>query len=123
MLFVTNSNMDKKEELLAKNVQEFYSEGNGTLSRGSYNSAVSLFFKALAVLADLHILREEGFIPKNHTERFIILKQKYPEIYLIVDKDFPSYQDSYTINLSKEIAEELKEDVRKIAKKIGFELD
>ena len=114
--------MDKKE-LLAKNIREFYREGNNALQRKSYNSAASLFFKTLAVIADWHILQKEGFIPKSHTERFRTLEEKYPEIYKILDKDFPTYQDSYTISLLKETAEVIKDDVQKIAKKVGFELD
>lgn len=109
--------------LLAKNIKEFYSEGNNALQRSAYNSAASLFFKALAVLADWLILRKEGFIPKSHTERFRILELKYPEIYQVLDKDFPAYQESYTISLTKEKAEVIKGDVRKVAKKAGFNLD
>ena len=122
-LFVTYSNMDAKEEMLAKNIKEFYEDGERSLKRGSYNSAASLFFKALAVLADWHLLRKEGFIPKSHADRFRLLEQKHREIYLILDRDFPSYQESYSITLTKEVAETLKEDVRKLAKKVGFPLD
>lgn len=115
--------MNEKEELLAKNIKEFYSEGNNALQRGAYNSATSLFFKALAVLADWLIMHREGFIPKSHTERFRILELKYREIYEVLDKDFPAYQDSYTITLTKETAEVIKNDVKKVAEKAGFELD
>ena len=102
---------------------EFYNEGILALKRKSYNSATSLFFKALAVLSDWLILHEEKFIPKSHTEKFRILEQKYPIVYQILDKDFPAYQDSYTISLTKEVAEVIKEDVKKVAEKIGFKLD
>ena len=115
--------MNAKEELLAKNIREFYAEGNNSLKKGSYNSAASLFFKALAVLSDIIILREKGFIPKSHAERFRILEQSYPEVYAIIDKDFPSYQDSYSLSISRGVAEVIKNDVHKIAKKAGFKLD
>ena len=114
--------MDEREELLRKNIQEFYTEGKNAFKRKAFNSATSLFFKALAVLADWFILKREGAIPKSHSERFRILQQKHPEIYDVLDKDFPVYQDSYTINISKETAEALEEDVKKIAKETGFEL-
>lgn len=120
---VTISNMHEKEAILAKNIKEFYTEANAAMQRKAYNSATSLFFKALAVLADWLILKKEGFIPKNHAERFRILQMKYPEIYQILDKDFPAYQESYTLTLTKEIAEVIKGDVRKVAKKTGFALD
>lgn len=115
--------MENKEEILAKNIREFYSDGEDALKRKSYNSSASLFFKALAVLADWHILKKEGFIPKSHTERFRLLEQKYTEIYFLLDKDFPSYQDSYTLLLTKETAEVLKKDVQRLAEKVGFNLD
>lgn len=105
------------------NIKEFYNDGNEALKRSSYNSAASLFFKALAVLADWHLFKQEGFIPKSHTERFRLLEQKYREVYLLLDKDFPSYQDSYNLVLTKEAAEVLKEDVQRLAKKVGFILD
>ncbi len=89
--------MTNKEESLTKSVKEFYSEGNLALIRDSYNSAASLFFKALAVLADWIILRDKGFIPKSHTDRFRILEQDYLEIYELLDQDFPVYKNSYTI--------------------------
>ena len=122
MLFVTYSNMEK-EELLAKNIKEFYAEANNALQRRSYNSATSLFFKALAVMADWLILRREGFIPKSHADRFRILEERYPDVYEVLDRDFPAYQDSYSIILTKETAEVLKDDVKNIAEKAGFGLD
>lgn len=117
-----------KKELLANNVKEFYREGNSALQRSSFNSAASLFYNALAVIADWHIFQKEGFIPKSHTDRFRILEQNYSEIkldliYKILDKDFPAYQDSYSISLQKETAEVIKDDIRKVANKVGFELD
>ena len=115
--------MPTKEELLASNIKEFYGEGMNALKRKAYNSAASLFFKALAVLADWHILLKEGFIPKSHTDRFRILEQKYPQIYALLDKDFPAYQESYSISLSKETAEVIENDVRAVAKETGFKLD
>lgn len=115
--------MNERETILAKNIKEFYNEGNNALQRGAYNSATSLFFKALAILADWLILHKEEFIPKSHTDRFRILELRYPEIYKVLDKDFPAYQESYTITLTKETAEVIKSDVKKVAEKTGFELD
>ena len=115
--------MDEKERLLAKNIREFYTEGNNALKRAAHNSATSLFFKALAVLADWLILCKKRFIPKSHAERFRILEQNYAEIYVLLDKDFPAYQESYSVKLTKETAEAIKDDVKKVAKKVGFKLD
>ena len=55
-------------------------------------------------------------MPSSHTNRFRIAQEKYPEIYDILDKDFPFYQDSYTKKMNKEAAEVLKEDAERIKK-------
>ena len=79
---VTYCNM--KENDLRENVEEFLKEGKRALKDQSYNSAVTLFFKAIAVMADLHLLKKEGFIPSNHTHRFRILEEKYKDIYIYI---------------------------------------
>ena len=63
---------------------------------------------------DLFILRHEGFVPSSHTSRFRIVQEKYPELYDILDRDFPFYQDSYTNKMTKEAAEVLFEDAQRI---------
>ena len=113
---------DPKARLLAENVAEFYTQGKFAFSKGAYNSAVSLFFKALAVLADWHVLRVQGFVPKSHAERFRILEQRFKSIYAVLDKDFPAYQDSYKIKVGKDVAEVLLDDAERLAKEVGFPL-
>lgn len=105
--------MDKKELLLV-NIKEFLREAKSAAKNKSFNSSVTLYFKALAVIADYHILNKEGIIPKNHTERFNILRSRYKEIYDILNKDFPIYQQSYRINLSREYSEVLEDDVKRL---------
>jgi hypothetical protein len=106
--------MEEKEPILIKNILEFYRNAIQTESNGDFNSSVTLFFKALAVLGDLYILRNEGKIPHNHTERFRILEEKYPLIYEILDKDFLFYQNSYRIQLNKENCEVIRKDVEQL---------
>jgi len=84
--------MSEKEELL-ENVNEYLT--NAEKLEDSYNVAVTLYFKAIAVLVDLFILEKEGYIPSNHNERFRLLEEKYSLLYDILDKDFPVYQRSY----------------------------
>lgn len=106
----------EQEEFLIENIKEFVKEGKEAKLNKAYNSAVTLFFKALAVSTDLYILREEGFIPKNHTERFEILRSKYKEIYRILNKDFPVYQQSYRLKLDIQYCEVLEKDVEELIK-------
>ncbi len=112
--------MDEKEEILIENFEEYYSLGLDAFKKGKYNTATTLFFKAIAALCDLFILKKEGFVPSSHSNRFRVLEEKYPEIYNIADRDFPFYQDSYTKKMDKESAELLKEDVGKLKEIIGI---
>ena len=112
-----------KEEALLENVMEFITEARAAKERGSYNSATTLFFKALAVLIDYHLLKQEGFIPSNHSERFKLLKEKYLILYRILDKDFPLYQNSYRLKMTPSTVEVLENDVNKIASIIKIKID
>ena len=105
---------DELRTILEQNAREYYKNGLGAEREKEYNSAVTLFFKAIASLSDLFILVKEGKMPTNHTERFRILELKYPEVYRINDKDFPFYQDSYRSRLNKEVSEILKKDAKRL---------
>lgn len=80
----------------------------------------TLFFKAIATLCDLYILRKDGIIPSSHTNRFRILEAKHPKVYKIADRDFPFYQDSYTKRMDQETAKLLKEDAETLKKTLGL---
>lgn len=124
---MTNFNMERtreleKAEILEKTAREYFQSGQEDLSKGRYNSAVVLFFKSLVALADLYVLKQSGKTPSSHNDRFRITKEKFPEVYDLLDKDFPFYQDSYHILMTEELAEVIKEDAKKLAKKIQVEL-
>ena len=112
--------MDEQEQILLDNIREFYKNALKAEKKGDFNTAVTLYFKALAVLADLYILRKEGRIPNNHSERFRILEEKYYEIYRIIDKDFLDYQNSYRLKLNKENCQILREDVERLFILLGI---
>jgi len=106
--------MKEQEELLIKNIKEFFKNALETEIKGDYNSSVTLYFKALAVSGDLFILRKEKKIPSSHAERFRILEEKYKDVYNLLDKDFIFYQNSYRLQLNKETCEVIKKDVEKL---------
>jgi len=113
--------MEEKE--LLENIKEYLKKAKEAEKDNSYNVAVTLYFKAIAVLVDLFIFKKEGFIPSNHNERFRLLEIKYPTLYNILDKDFPIYQHSYRIKLTKEHAKIFENDFKKIVKSTGIKLD
>ena len=110
--------MDEKEKVLIENIEEYYELGIEAFIRKKYNSATTLFFKAIATLCDLYILKKEGIIPSSHSKIFKILKDKYSDLYKIADRDFPFYQDSYTKKMGKEEAQLLKEDAENLKKTV-----
>ncbi len=113
---------DDLKNILIENAKEYYKNALEAERRQEYNSAVTLFFKTISSLSDLFILIKEGKIPNNHSERFKLLELKYKEIYQIIDKDFPFYQDSYKSRLNKETSNMLKEDARKIFKILNIRI-
>jgi hypothetical protein len=107
------------KDLLRKNILEFYSEAKQSEINKSYNSAATLYFKAIVVAIDYIIFLEKSIIPKNHTQRFEILKKEYPKYYDLLDKDFPLYQKTYSLRAKKEEVEVLKNDARQIIEESG----
>ena len=112
--------MDEKEEILIDNFNEYFSLGLEVFNKKKFNSATTLFFKAIAALCDLYILRKEGNIPSSHSNRFRIMEEKFPDLYKIADRDFPFYQDSYTKKMDEESAKLLKEDAETLKKILGI---
>lgn len=106
-----------KNEILIRSSKEYYSSGIDEFEKERYNSAVVLFFKSLIALTDLYILQQSGDTPSSHAARFKVTKEKFPDVYEILDKDFPFYQSSYVQILSKELAEIIQDDVKIMAEK------
>ena len=90
-----------KEEILEKTAREYFESAEDNLKKDRYNSAVVLFFKSLVTFTDLFLLKEIKKTSSSHTERFKITKDKFPEIYNLLDKDFPFYQEIYSQIMSK----------------------
>ena len=108
--------MEEKERILKENLNEYFESAEQAFENKKYNSAVTLFFKAIISATDLLILKKESFAPSSHNDRFRLVQEKYPEIYDILDKDFPFYQDSYTKKMNKEAVEVLREDAQRVKK-------
>ena len=114
--------MVESEDILIENAKEYWRNALLAEQKKEFNTSVTLFFKALSALSDLYILRKEGQTPSSHTNRFRILEAKYLDIYNILDKDFPFYQDSYKSKLDKETSDVLKEDAKRLFEILGIEL-
>lgn len=110
--------MTGKEEILVSNVEEYLESAEQALKEKKYNVAATLFFKAICAAIDLLLFKKEKSVPSSHTDRFRIVQQKYPDLYHLLDRDFPFYQDSYSHKISKEAVELLKEDAKTITERI-----
>lgn len=111
-----------KQETLIETAKEYYEMAELAFQKQKANSAVILYFKSLVALADLYILQQTSKTPSSHTERFRIAKESFPELYDVLDKNFPFYQNSYTQKMSLELAEVIKDDAKTLAQKTGTEI-
>ena len=75
------------------------------------SEAATNFFKALFAVDDMAIKQKTGNKPKDHTERFNMLKTNLPELYTITDRLFSSYRRTYTQDLEKEETDLVKNRV------------
>lgn len=113
---------NEKAQILEKTAREYFGSAEDEFNKDRYNSAVVLYFKSLVALIDLFILQKTGDTPSSHTERFRITQEEFSDVYDLLDKDFPFYQNSYFQIMSKELAEVIKNDAKIMAEKTKIEL-
>ncbi len=117
-----NTIYNDKADILEKTAKEYFNAGRDEFDKKRYNSSVVLFFKSLVALVDLYILQKTGNTPSSHTDRFRTTQEKFQEVYDLIDKDFPFYQDSYVQIMTKELAEVIKNDAKTMAEKTKIKL-
>ena len=104
-----------KEDLI-KNIRSFKNSAEIVYNSSDYTSSTILYFKCLFVVLDFIILQKKGKTPKDHTERFNILKEDFPELYLFLDKYYPIYRQTYSLAIDKLMCDEVKQNVERIIK-------
>jgi hypothetical protein len=102
-------------EELKKTFIEEYEGALEQFEKGRFKNATILYSKALFALCDLLIYSKLSKLPKNHTERFRILEDYFPETYSIVDRIFSHYTDAYSKPILKETCVQIKNGIKKIA--------
>ncbi len=108
-------------EVLLKNLKEYLKYANEAYAKGGFNTAMTLFFKALVAICDYVVLQKTGTIPSSHENRFRLLEIKFPSLYRIIDRDFPYYTESYRISVDKKLVDLVRQDVENLVKQ--FKLD
>jgi len=100
-----------EKEIIKKNFEEYFEIAKYSFSKGKFNTAVTLYYKALVELCDLELLRKLNKIGANHTERFGLLKTASPLLYKTASKLFRFYRDSYNKEINETIAKLVREEV------------
>ena len=100
-----------EKTILKKNFKEYMEIAEYSLSKRKFNSAVTLYYKALVELCDIELLNKLDKIGANHAERFELLRSTSPRLYRIASKLFRFYRDSYSKEISETIAILVKEEV------------
>lgn len=102
---------------LLKNIRTILKSANIVYETKDFTSATILYFKAIFTILDYLILKKAGKSPKDHTERFILLKQLFPDLYEFLDKYFNIYRDTYSLTIDKETCDKIKQNAEEIIKK------
>lgn len=89
------------EDDLLRNADEFLASGEENLSRRRHNAAVSDFFKAVVILCDRRLYGEMRVLPRNHNERFDLLKRHLPALHRRVSELFRTYTRSYNLRSTR----------------------
>ena len=74
----------------------------------NYTAAFVLYFKALVGLIDQKIYEMRGTYPRNHTERFRILRFRFPSMLTELEDLFENYRNTYRKETSKEECDKIK---------------
>lgn len=101
-------------EDLLNNIKEFTESGKDNLIKKRYNAAASDFFKSIVICCDYLIYKEIKLLPKNHNERFSLLKKYFEDIYSKVSELFETYIKSYNLRLLESDAKKIGEYANEI---------
>jgi len=86
----------------------FKSSADKIFELNDFTSATILYFKTWFAIQDYILLKKIGYAPKDHTERFKLLKKEFPEEYVVIDMEFNTYRNTYSRIISKETCERIK---------------
>lgn len=100
-----------EKEIIKKNFKEYIEIAEYAFNKKKFNTAVTLYYKALVELCDIELLNKTNKIGANHTERFKLLRNFSPKLYKTASKLFRFYRDSYSKEISETIAKQIKKEV------------
>ena len=89
-------------ETLKTKARDYFILGTIAETLNMQAEAATNFFKALFAVDDAALLEKIRDKPKDHTERFDMLRANLPELYTITDRLFSTYRRTYTQDLARE---------------------
>ncbi len=78
-----------------KKARDYFISGEIAQRIGNFDVASSNYFKSLAAVNDF-VLSKINLAPKDHAERFAMLKENFPDFYRITSSLFLTYRRAYT---------------------------
>ena len=112
--------MDQMRDIRDTFMEE-YSSARVLKRMNKLKSSVILLSKSVFALCDYAIYKKYGKLPKNHSDRFRILKIKEKNIYRIVDSVWSKYTDTYSKPSKEESFNLLNKAVMEIVKNEDFD--
>ena len=91
-----------------EHIQQIKKSADTVYKLQDYTSATILYFKTLFAIHDYKLLKKIGKAPKDHTERFKLLKEEFPQSYRELDMEFNTYRNTYNRNIDKETCDRIK---------------
>ncbi len=116
--FVGITSMASKE--LLTNINKFINSAKLVYNSKDYTSATILWFKVCFSLLDFVLLTSVGKIPKDHNERFELLREYFPNEYIELNKLFKIYRDTYRMSIGKQKCDKVINFVKKLIKKFNI---
>lgn len=104
-----------------KKAQNYFILGKLAEKANMYSESASNYFKALSAANDF-MLNKINLKAKDHSERFFLLKQNFPELYEITDKMFLVYRRTYTSEISKEELKIIRKNIELVFKDANIQI-
>ena len=103
------------KEILLQNIKNYLSSGDLVYSKEDYTSATILYAKCFFSSIDYILLAKTGIIPKNHADRFALVKNYDISLYGELKIAFDIYRDTYTLQIEKRKCDEMRKYAKEIA--------
>jgi|SRR3989339_1423338 len=102
------------QEELKNKARNYFVLGVIAETLNMHSEAATNYFKALFAADDASLFEIIRDKPKDHTERFAMLKANLPDLYKITDRLFSAYRRTYTQELKKEEVALIKKRIMEV---------